>query len=166
MDCIGKRFKIAINKAVFDAKYFLCITNLDTNEHYATVRYDRNMPVNFIDENGVKYCDLRYGADVSDFSNKWFSTYAKKTKIGGVVYDANIFKCVKLDESNYESISAYSDTTYANKPIAWEQTKAYLIVELSATLNLYVNEVQADKIYYDGTEVNKVYFNDVLVYEN
>lgn len=155
-----------MNRAVYDAKNFLAITNLDTNEHYATVRYDRNMPVNFIDENGVKYCDLRYGAEVSDFSNKWFSTYAKKTTIGGISYDANLFKCAKLDESNYESISAYSDTTYANKPIAWEQTKAYIILEIGATLNLYVNGVQVEELHFDNTKVNKVLFNGTVVYEN
>lgn len=166
MDCIGKRFKLAINKAVYDGIYFVAITNLDTNQHYPTVSYIRNMPVNFIDENGVKYCDLQTGAFVDDYGNKWFSTYAKKTKIGNVTYDANVHKCLKLNESNFLLRDCFSDVRYEQEPSAWEQTKAYLILEIGATLNLYVNDVQVESIDLNGTTINKVVFNDVVVYEN
>lgn len=166
MDCIGKKFKIAINRANYDGIYFMCITNLDTNQHYPTFTYARNMPVNFIDENGVKYCDIQTGAFVSDYGSKWFSTYAKKTKIGDVTYDANVHKCLKLNESNFLLRDCFSDVRYEQEPSAWEQTKAYYILEIGATLNLYVNGVQVEQIDMNDTEINKVVFNGEVVFEN
>lgn len=133
MDCIGTRFKICFNKAVFDGNNCWAITNLDTNEHYPQCNYLRNWPANFKTSDGVLF---------AVFDSSGIKIKNITVQIDGISYGPETL--AKTYSGNGYSISMYSDATYSSKPEAWTQTSNYIILEVKAGKL---------RIYYGDTEI-------------